>query len=105
LKIERKRVLPVLLAMFSAGCEDVQRGVAPETALATPEVRVETLVPRVYQSTITTFGVVEGLEEVDIASEISGTVSSVLVNEGDAVEAGQLPARAGGPATGGEGAG
>ncbi len=51
---------------------------------------VQTLVLRDWQSTISTFGVIEALEEVSVAAELSGTVSAVHVNEGDRVAAGQL---------------
>ena len=45
---------------------------------------------QVWQGSIRTFGVVEALEEVNVAAELSGTVRAVHVNEGDPVEAGQL---------------
>lgn len=69
---------------------------APEPATAEPatksvvEVVVEELKLRDWQGTINTFGVVEALEEVNVAAELSGTVKAVFVNEGDRVEAGQL---------------
>ncbi len=55
--------------------------VVVETVLLTPEN---------HAPLITTFGVVEGLEDVDIAAEMSGTVTRVIVREGDAVAAGDV---------------
>jgi RND family efflux transporter MFP subunit len=55
-----------------------------------PTVEVVTLTPQSHNSTITTFGVVEGLEEVDVASEMSGTVQRILVQEGDTVAVGDV---------------
>ena len=43
-----------------------------------------------WSGTLTTFGVIEALEEVDVAAELGGTVLAVYVSEGDRVEAGQL---------------
>ena len=51
---------------------------------------MEQLQPRDWQGTVSTFGVVEALEEVSVAAELSGTVRAVHVDEGDRVEAGQL---------------
>jgi RND family efflux transporter MFP subunit len=54
------------------------------------EVVVHELQPQTLQGTILTFGVVEALEEVNVAAELSGTVQAVFVNEGDYVKARQL---------------
>jgi RND family efflux transporter MFP subunit len=54
------------------------------------EVTVQELQPVDWQTTVSTFGVIEALEEVNVAAELSGTVSAVHVNEGDRVQAGQL---------------
>jgi membrane fusion protein, multidrug efflux system len=54
------------------------------------EVTVEELRPLNWQTTVSTFGVVEALEEVNVAAELFGTVSAVHVNEGDRVKLGQL---------------
>tara|TARA_R110000823_G_scaffold27609_3_gene80304 strand:+ start:3996 stop:5114 length:1119 start_codon:yes stop_codon:yes gene_type:complete len=62
---------------------------APQPA-APIDVVVHTLRARDWQSVINTFGVIEALEEVSVAAELSGTVSAVHVHEGDRVTAGQL---------------
>jgi RND family efflux transporter MFP subunit len=54
------------------------------------EVTVEELRPLNWQTTVSTFGVVEALEEVNVAAELSGTVIAVHINEGDRVKTGQL---------------
>tara|TARA_B110000503_G_scaffold30329_2_gene49105 strand:+ start:8754 stop:9803 length:1050 start_codon:yes stop_codon:yes gene_type:complete len=54
------------------------------------EVTVQKLIPQTLQTTINTFGVVEALEEVNVAAELSGTVTAVYINEGDRVKTGQL---------------
>ena len=58
-----------------------------------PSVQVvETVVleARDWQGEIASFGVVEALEEVDVAAELSGTVKAVHIREGDPVQSGQL---------------
>ena len=55
-----------------------------------PTVKAITLEPVNWQGEVTSFGVIEALEEVDIAAELSGTVSRVHVDEGDRVAVGQL---------------
>lgn len=59
-------------------------------APAPPAVTVVPLAEQDWQGMITTFGVIEALEEVDVAAELSGTINAVHVNEGDNVKAGQL---------------
>lgn len=65
---------------------------APETTVAVTavSVAVQVLGEQNWQGSVQTFGVVEALEEVDVAAELSGTVKAVHVSEGDRVEAGQL---------------
>jgi len=77
------------LAMVTA-CSEVEEPVAePEQPSSKAvSVSVHQLQPETWQGDVVTFGVVEGLEEVDVASEMSGTVSRVMVNEGDSVEIG-----------------
>lgn len=53
-------------------------------------VAVQHLTAQDWQGSVETFGVIEALEEVDVAAELSGTVVAVHVSEGDRVEAGQL---------------
>lgn len=84
-------VLTLASVLSLAACGD-----APEPASGQAqapqrvEVTVEELKPQTWQSTISTFGVLEALEEVNVAAELSGTVAAVHVNEGDRVKAGQL---------------
>jgi RND family efflux transporter MFP subunit len=84
----------VLLVSLLVGCggeegDSRANEIAPTVSFA-PTVTVETLTAQPYHSVIQTFGVVEALEEVDVASEISGTVKLLLVSEGDAVEMGDV---------------
>ena len=82
----------VLLAAVVA-CSEQGTPALPPPPPANPlpvEVGVHELRSQTWQGTINTFGVVEALEEVDIAAELSGTVKAVYINEGDRVEAGQL---------------
>jgi len=66
-------------------------GAAASVGAAGPvEVSAHTLQAQEWQGTITAFGVIEALEEVSVASELSGTVQSIHVNEGDRVTTGQL---------------
>ena len=53
-------------------------------------VSTERLQSRTLQTSVLSYGVIEGLEKLDVASEAAGTVARVLVNEGDAVAAGEL---------------
>jgi membrane fusion protein (multidrug efflux system) len=99
------RFLPALLVVLTAGlvaCSgetDPAVGAEASAAVETPapvevtgpvEVRVHTLQSETWQGTINAFGVIEALEEVNVASEVSGTVATVQVNEGDRVQAGQV---------------
>ena len=51
---------------------------------------IEELRLQAWRGTVRTFGVIEALEEVNVAAELSGTVTAVHVDEGDRVTAGQL---------------
>ncbi len=85
------RAVPLLLSLALAACGESSEPVVEESAPAhVPEVMVQALVPQTWRTTVSTFGVVEALEEVDVAAELSGTVAAVHVNEGDRVNAGQL---------------
>jgi membrane fusion protein (multidrug efflux system) len=76
-----------ILTLLAACSEPVAPEAEQETAVAKlVGVSVHRLQPETWQGDVVTFGVVEGIEEVDVASEIAGTVSRVLVNEGDSVE-------------------
>lgn len=79
------------LLLFATACSEAPAP-APADAAASPQVEVDVqeLQPQTWQGTISTFGVLEALEEVNVAAELSGTVSAVHVNEGDRVQAGQL---------------
>lgn len=81
----------MLLLGLAAACSDISK---TEVDKAQParlvEVEVQELRPQTWQGTISTFGVVEALEEVNVAAELSGTVQAVHINEGDSVQRGQL---------------
>lgn len=82
----------VLLLFGLVSCAEQEM---PETAPAAQsaqavDVVVQELNLQTWQGNISTFGVVEALEEVGVAAELSGTVKAVHVNEGDRVKAGQL---------------
>lgn len=100
--VPRKRAcwasLVLLFGLFNlAGCADTADPVAPGKpampALSSDpviDVTAQPLQAQTWQGSIAAFGVVEALEEVSVASELSGTVESIHVNEGDRVVAGQL---------------
>jgi RND family efflux transporter MFP subunit len=72
-------------------CEAAPDASAPERVSSPISVvQVQTLRAVNNASKIVSFGVVEALEEVDVAAELTGTVKAVYVNEGDRVETGQL---------------
>jgi len=85
------RLCIAALLIIIAACTEQENPLPPTPAnpqvaeVVVHEIRTET-----WLGTISTFGVVEALEEVDVAAELSGTVKAVYVNEGDRVEAGQL---------------
>ena len=82
------------LLLLVASCAEQQEPVALESVNAAGvqpvDVSVHELQKQTWQGTVSTFGVVEALEEVNVAAELSGTVTAVYVNEGDRVTAGQL---------------
>jgi membrane fusion protein (multidrug efflux system) len=81
-----------LLALL-AGCIDSPPPEINQAVPATPksiEVSITTLQTQSWRGTVRSFGVIEALEEVDVAAELSGTVIAVHINEGDRVEEGQL---------------
>ncbi len=88
-------VLPALMlaicGIVLSACADTSEPVtAVDTAPLVVEVTVVELQPQTLQRTIRTFGVVEALEEINVAAELSGTVTAVHVDEGDRVERGQV---------------
>ena len=85
-------VAAVLLGLLLAGCgQEAEQAAQPvERKERVVAVAVHKLQPEDWQGTIRSYGVVEALEEVGVAAELSGTVSAVHVDEGDRVEAGQL---------------
>ena len=81
-----------LLLLSLVACAE-QENTEPALAVNAPQVVavvVQELNLQTWQGSIRTFGVVEALEEVGVAAELSGTVAAVHVNEGDRVQAGQL---------------
>jgi membrane fusion protein, multidrug efflux system len=73
-----------------AACQPAEDEATAPSAPFIPTVTTFRLTPVSWQGQVTSFGVIEALEEVDIAAELSGTVSRVHVDEGDRVSAGQL---------------
>ena len=83
----------IALSMLLTACGAEQEVASSEPAAepsSLPAVKTLILEPRRHDSVIATFGVVEGLEDVDIAAEMSGTVARVFVQEGDSVAVGDL---------------
>mgnify|MGYP003666821182 CR=1 FL=1 len=84
-------IFAFLASLSLSGCSDTAEPTVSEDAKPhIAEVTVQELQPQTWQASINTFGVLEALEEVNVAAELSGTVSAVYVNEGDRVKAGQL---------------
>lgn len=87
---------PALVLLLSACAEkaaEPAQAPLPDTAVqesAPVTVATTGLAPETWQGSIAAFGVIEALEEVNVAAELSGTVQSIHVNEGDRVKAGQL---------------
>jgi membrane fusion protein, multidrug efflux system len=83
--------LAVTLLIPVIGCSDSS---SPEPVQLVPPapvvVETTTLQPQSWRGTVSSYGSIESLEEVDVAAELSGTVLAVHINEGDKVEAGQL---------------
>lgn len=85
------RMLTLASALSLSACGDAPEPASEQaTVPQRVEVTVEELKPQTWQSTVGTFGVVEALEEVSVAAELSGTVAAVYINEGDRIKAGQL---------------
>ncbi|CAA0109065.1 Multidrug resistance protein MdtA [Halioglobus japonicus] len=85
------RTLGVVGVLLLVACgEAPEPPIEDEPSSHVPAVIVQELVPQSWQATVSTFGVVEALEEVNVAAELSGTVTAVHVNEGDRVDAGDL---------------
>ena len=86
----RSLLLITLSLVLGACSEEPAPAAEAPTVAPVVDVTVQELNIQVWQGNIRTFGVVEALEEVNVAAELSGTVRAVHVNEGDPVEAGQL---------------
>jgi RND family efflux transporter MFP subunit len=85
------RALPLVGLLALAACSETPEPAMEDAPAAlVPEVTVQELTPRTWQTSVSTFGVVEALEEVNVAAELSGTVTAVHINEGDRVKAGEL---------------
>ena len=76
--------------MLGACSEEPAPAAEESTVAPVVNVTVQKLKTQVWQGSIRTFGVVEAQEEVNVAAELSGTVETVHVNEGDRVKIGQL---------------
>ena len=89
--VSLRSLLLITLSLVLGACSE-EPAPAAEAPTVAPvvDVTVQELNIQVWQGSIRTFGVVEALEEVNVAAELSGTVQAVHVNEGDSVEAGQL---------------
>ena len=89
--VSLRSLLLITLSLVLGACSE-EPAPAAEAPTVAPvvDVTVQELNIQVWQGSIRTFGVVEALEEVNVAAELSGTVRAVHVNEGDPVEAGQL---------------
>lgn len=91
----KRAVLTIaIITLLVTGCGNPE-GPSPVTAVDLPteaiaNVVVHELALQTWQGSINTFGVVEALEEVNVAAELSGTVKAIYINEGDRVEVGQL---------------
>jgi RND family efflux transporter MFP subunit len=86
----RSRLL-IVLPLALVACSKAPAPASEEPTVApVVDVTVQELNIQVWQGSIRTFGVVEALEEVNVAAELSGKVQAVHVSEGDPVEAGQL---------------
>ena len=86
----RSRLL-IALPLALVACSEEPAPAAEEPTVAqVVDVTVQKLKTQVWQGSIRTFGVVEAQEEVNVAAELSGTVKTVHVNEGDRVKIGQL---------------
>ena len=86
----RSRLL-IALPLALVACSEEPAPAAEEPTVAqVVDVTVQKLKTQVWQGSIRTFGVVEAQEEVNVAAELSGTVETVHVNEGDRVKIGQL---------------
>jgi RND family efflux transporter MFP subunit len=83
-------VLSSLLVLAACDAATPPAPTSSQAVVAPVAVTVQRLEPRRWQGQVTSFGVVEALEQVDVSSETHGTVAAVLVREGDAVEAGDL---------------
>ena len=86
-----RSLLLVTLTLVLGACSEEPAPAAEESTVApVVNVTVQKLKTQVWQGSIRTFGVVEAQEEVNVAAELSGTVETVHVNEGDRVKIGQL---------------
>lgn len=82
--------LACLLLLAACDAAAPPAPIADAAVAAAVPVTVQRLEPRRWQGQVSSFGVVEALEQVDVSSETHGTVAAVMVREGDSVEAGDL---------------
>ncbi|MCX2981554.1 efflux RND transporter periplasmic adaptor subunit [Halieaceae bacterium IMCC14734] len=80
----------LILLLLLVACGSAEPPVSGPGQTLTVAVVVHQLSPQSWQGKVSSFGVVEALEQVDVSSETHGTVAAVMVKEGDAVEAGDL---------------
>ncbi|MCX2977190.1 efflux RND transporter periplasmic adaptor subunit [Candidatus Marimicrobium litorale] len=92
LSLVSRRCVCALGLFFLAACSDTPDPGDDVSSDPSVQAVVETVVleARDWQGEIASFGVVEALEEVDVAAELSGTVKAVHIKEGDRVQSGQL---------------
>jgi len=85
-----KVILISLVLILISGCKPQPEPEHTSELVSVSKVHVQTLVPRVYQQNIRTFGVLEAVESVTLSSEFSARVEKIHFSEGQQVEAGQL---------------
>ena len=82
----------VLVALFIGGCQQEDAAESPRRTHVSP-VRVAAVTVEEIQRSVTLVGTVEPWKRSLVASEIAGLVEEYPLNEGDAVQAGELLAR------------
>lgn len=84
--------LAVIAVLLAPKLLDLNGGGEPVTAVEPEILRVEvhTVAPTRLEETLDTIGTIRANEEVDLVSEIAGTISAIHFDEGSRVAAGQL---------------
>jgi RND family efflux transporter MFP subunit len=82
-------LLSVLLLTLT-GCENRPPSKEEAQVAKTAEVEVMSIKPQSWTETISSYGVVEAAEEIDVTVDFSDRVKKVYFKEGNRVEAGQL---------------